>query len=314
MNSGTICSGTTSTGTSSSPLVHFPGDSLLFERVIVATSPAIFAFISTRDASSLRLTSRLFLEMVTDWDDATTSIGVSVIRWRKCFPRAVGASLLCFTFRADKEFAALVGLHRVSFRGNSPGIIFFGPCDRILDQHFVNIQGVQSLNMRSCISITDNAFKNMLGVHTLNMSSCYQSALTDEAFENLHGIHILDMSSCKQTTISDKAFENLRGIHTLDMSSCNQPSITNKAFENLCGIHTLCMSSCNQTTITDEAFENLRGIHTLNMSECNQPEITVKALDYLEASRVKCLIPSSTQRRYGSFTLDYIGSRSRCCS
>ena len=51
--------------------------SLLFERVVVGTSPVILAFISTRDAYSLRLTSQLFVEVVTAhrWDDAVTPIG-----------------------------------------------------------------------------------------------------------------------------------------------------------------------------------------------------------------------------------------------
>ena len=51
--------------------------SLLFERVVVGTSPVILAFISTRYAYSLRLTSQLFVEVVTahHWDDAVTPIG-----------------------------------------------------------------------------------------------------------------------------------------------------------------------------------------------------------------------------------------------
>ena len=67
--------------------------SLLFESVVVATSPVFLDFISTRDANALRLTSSLFLEVVTGhrWDDIKTEIGDSVAVWRKGFPRAVGA-------------------------------------------------------------------------------------------------------------------------------------------------------------------------------------------------------------------------------
>ena len=38
---------------------------LLFEHVIVATSPVVLAFFSTRDVNALRLTSRLFHEVVS---------------------------------------------------------------------------------------------------------------------------------------------------------------------------------------------------------------------------------------------------------
>ena len=235
----------------------------LFEHAVFATSPVLLSFFSTRDANSLRLTSRLLLEVVTNaaWNDKATLIIVGEVqKWRACFPRALAANYGYGAPRAS---------------------VYEGSLDTGLrsDDDFRYLREIQSLFMSWCSSITDNAFEYLHGIHTLDMTFCQQSTISDKAFKNLRGIHTLDMEGCVQTTITDKAFENLRGIHTLNMSYCNQSTITDKAFENLTGIHTLDMSWCNQTTITDKAFENLTGIHTLDMSWCNQPTI----IDYSNA-------------------------------
>ena len=124
---------------------------LLFDRVVVATCPVILTFFSTRDANSLRLTSRLFHEVVTAhrWDDTAPEL-FSVKKWRYCFPRAI-------------EYAALVGLRRVSVK-----------CEHVSDRHFAYLRGIHALNMSKCrqSTVADKAFKNLRGVHTLNMSRC----------------------------------------------------------------------------------------------------------------------------------------------
>ena len=163
----------------------------LFEHAVFATSPVLLSFFSTRDANSLRLTSRLLLEVVTNaaWNDKATLIIVGEVqKWRACFPRALAANYGYGAPRAS---------------------VYEGSLDTGLrsDDDFRYLREIQSLFMSWCSSITDNAF------------------------EYLHGIHTLDMTFCQQSTISDKAFKNLRGIHTLDMEGCVQTTITSRTCE-----------------------------------------------------------------------------------
>ena len=111
---------------------------LLFERVVVAASPVILDFISTRDARSLRLTSRLFSEVTTAhrWDDASTKIECSVFKWRVCFPRARTAALRRYSTLTDADFVALAGLRRV----------MLAECRNIMDAHFVHFWGIHNLD------------------------------------------------------------------------------------------------------------------------------------------------------------------------
>ena len=110
----------------------------LFERVVIATSPVTFSFVSSRDARTLRSTSRLFVEAVTAhrWNDTTTVI-VDVTTWRECFPRAVGAILRSDVFRAGEAFCALAGIRR----------LIAPACQHLADAAFVHMRGIHTLNI-----------------------------------------------------------------------------------------------------------------------------------------------------------------------
>ena len=236
-----------------------------FERALVASSPVLLSYFTTLEARTLRCTSRLFLEIVTeyDWEDDKSVIRGSLVLWRRCFPCARAANV---GDRRDVDDTALIYL-----KGRQPlkklriAMENLGMQNAITNKAFHSLVGIHTLNMRNCRqhTITDAAFLSLVGIHTLNMSGCSQRTITNKAFLSLVGIHTLNMSECWQFT--DISFLSLVGIHTLDMSWCF--AITDKAFCSLVGIHTLTMIGCGK--ITDAAFLSLAGIHALNMGICN---------------------------------------------
>ena len=156
---------------------------------------AFLPFFDMREARNIRAVSSELRNAVAgfQWNDPTTHIAGSLLRWRTCFPRA-----LCANIQGD---IALSGRSKLYSRGIKSGRR----------------------------DLSDEDFVHLAGIHTLNMSGCGGANNTDDAFVHLAGIHTLDMSGCYQTTITDAAFEHLAGIHTLNMSECDQATNTDAA-------------------------------------------------------------------------------------
>jgi hypothetical protein len=142
------------------------------------------------------------------WIDRGTIIRGSIAAWRRCFPRALCASVRKMSDVWQPE-------HRVA---------------TVKDSDFKHFQGLLELDMRRCRGITDAALENLRGIHTLNMMLCYP--ITDAGLAFLSGIHTLDISGCSQ--IMDAGLVHLRGIHTLDiaaaLASLTLPLCTSTAF------------------------------------------------------------------------------------
>jgi hypothetical protein len=252
---------------------------------ILPTRAALFHFLDTREACSLRGVCNELKQAVADftWEDMGTVIKGFIAQWRACFPRARGANVGQrgwgrwenpngrLTAVVDGDFVHFVGLRVLNITW----------CTQVTDAAFVHLRGIERLNM-SCnnLAITDAAFVHLRGTKELDMSSCNQATITDAAFAHLVGIQRLSIYGFDQATITDAAFMHLRGNKVLNMSLCRQ--LTDAAFEHLKGIYTLFMWECNQATITDAAFEHLKGIHSLMMMNCRQVTITGAGLEHLK--------------------------------
>ncbi len=233
-----------------------PTETLLSEVGLV-----LLRFFNTREACTLRLVCREFVEAVRvqQWEDRDTVITGSVAAWRACFPRA-----RCANVR--------MGDWEQGFR-----------CLPVEDADFVHLEGLRELNMAGCEAVTDAAFVHLRGIHTLNMTGCHQHFITDAAFAHLAGIQRLSIFGCDQATLTDAAFVHLRGIRVLNMSRCRQ--FTDAAFAHLRGIRTLFMTLCDQPAISDAAFAHLAGIDTLVMDYSDQPTITGAGVAHLAGVR-----------------------------
>jgi hypothetical protein len=174
-----------------------PTETLLSEVGLV-----LLRFFNTREACTLRLVCREFVEAVRvqQWEDRDTVITGSVAAWRACFSRARCANVRIFD-------------HHYGGRATS-----------VVDADFIHLEGLRELNMAGCEAVTDAAFVHLHGIHTLDMFNCDQPTITDAAFAHLAGIQRLSIYGCKQATLTDAAFVHLRGIQVLNLCNCKQLS------------------------------------------------------------------------------------------
>ena len=250
----------------------------------------ILGFFTMKESNALRSVCKEFREAVMDfpWMDAKSVIKGSLRAWRAAFPAARAVNLSMYSsWDGRGRRKPIVDSDFVHIRGDARARLHtlnMSESKGVTDAAFVDLRGIQTLNMRWCnqATITDAAFVHLRGIQTLDMSYCSQATITDAAFVHMRGIQTLNMSLCTQ--ITDAAFSHLRGIQTLNMNSCWR--ITDAAFVHLRGIKSLNMSWCNQATITDAAFAHLRGIQTLDMSWCHQATITGAALMHLRGLHV----------------------------
>jgi hypothetical protein len=86
---------------------------IVFYPPLVRVACPLFAFLDTRDATSLRTTCRTGREAVASyrWADAGTRISGRLSSWRSCFPRAVAANISGRRDLADAAFVHLEGVH-----------------------------------------------------------------------------------------------------------------------------------------------------------------------------------------------------------
>jgi hypothetical protein len=232
------------------------GASTVFSHLVASHSHVrgVLGFLSTREASSLRLVCKELRASVTDfkWEDGCSSIRGSLGRWRACFPHARVANV---SGRAD-----------------------------LTDADFVHLRNVNVIFMMSCTGVTDAAFSHLTACRTLDMSHCNQRGISDAAFPHLVNIRTLNMSGCNQATITDAAFASLAELRSLGISQSTfglypRLRLTDRAFTGLRKLESLCASGLD--AITDVAFDNLTELKQLNLAWCDQSELSDRCFEKL---------------------------------
>jgi hypothetical protein len=255
-------------------------------RRLIFFTPILFGYMSTRDATVLRLVCRKLRAAVTafPWKDEQTRVSGLVYHWRTSFPHAIAINISCRRALTDGEFVHLQGLEIISLsmidvRGLSaplpaPPLTTSSTNKPPRNHAFTDtglatyLHSVRKLDVSFCEHLTDKAFANMPHLEQLNLSFLNRKRLTDKAIIGKLLLRRLSISGC--THITDAALVDLPLLEELNVSHC--PLLTDDAFIHLTKLRGL--RSCWNTQLTDEAYARAPFQHVEQLDISFNPRLT----------------------------------------
>lgn len=301
-------------------------------RRLLFFTPILLGYMSTRDATLLRLVCRTMRAAVTvfPWKDVRTRVSGLLYHWRTSFPHAIAINISCRRDLTDGQFVHLEGLDTISLsmidvRGLSAPLPTPLPTDTTTNRPCRNhaftdtglanyLHSVRELDVSFCEHLTDKAFVNMPHLEQLNISFLNRKHLTDKAIAGKVLLRRLSISGC--TNLTDAALVDLPLLEELNASHC--PLLTDNAFIHLTKLRGL--RSCWNRQLTNKAYAQAPFTHVELLDISFNPRLTAAAFSSLSPDihvsiKATGCSPSAiaAAKNGGQFTSSCYYVKDECC-